>query len=62
MSYNKMSKRVLVGSEIAQGMVDTDDRISDKLNIARQRESVTTLMVHTITRFIVEYIGVIMDL
>ena len=56
MSYHGMSKRVLVGNEIEQGMVDTDDRISDKYNIARQRELITTLMVHTITRFIVEYI------
>ena len=62
MSYHRTSKRVLVRNEIEQGMVDTDDWISDKYNIARQRELVTTLMVHTITRFIVEYIGVITDL
>ena len=29
-SYHRTSKRVLVGNEIEQGMVDTDDRISDK--------------------------------
>ena len=31
-------------------------------NTARQRELVTMLMVHMITRFIVECVGVIMDL
>ena len=43
-------------------MVDTNDQISDKYNIARQQELVTTFMVHTITSFIDECVGVIMDL
>jgi hypothetical protein len=40
---------VLVGNEIKLGMVDTDDQISDKEYIARQKELGTTFIVHTIT-------------
>jgi hypothetical protein len=37
MSYQGISKEYLSGNKIKQGIVDTNDRISDKCNIARQK-------------------------